>query len=144
MGKLLRFARLPFADQALLVEALLWLALWRLLILLFPFKRLMPALSGPEGGGEEALSSLQAARAARIGWAVEAVGRRTPWRSTCLVQAAAGKAMLRRRGIGSTLFIGVQQAEAASLKAHAWLQCGSRILTGASGHRAYRVLSAFS
>ena len=144
MSTLLRFARLPFADQLLLAEALVWLAAWRLLILLFPFKKLMPTPSAPADGASPSLGLAQSTLAARVGWAVEAVGRRTPWRSTCLVQAAAGKAMLRRRGIGSTLFIGVQPTEADSLKAHAWLQCGGRILTGASGHGAYRVLSTFS
>lgn len=144
MSKLNRAFRLPFADQWLLAETLVWLGLWRLLILLFPFKRLMPALSTPSAGSPPALSAAQTAMAVRVGWAVELAGRYTPWHSTCLVRAATGKAILSRRGIGSTLFIGVLQADSSSLKAHAWLQSDGRILTGASGYEAYQVLSSFS
>jgi len=61
--------------------------------------------------------------ATRIGWAVQAAAAHTPWQSTCLVQALAGIAMLRRRKLAGALYLGIAKDAIApqSLAAHAWL-----------------------
>jgi hypothetical protein len=74
----------------------------------------------------------QLACAQRVGWAVRAVAGRTPWTSTCLMQAVAGAALLRRRRIPAQVHFGVAKdpAQPDGLSAHAWLTCGGRVLTG--------------
>lgn len=52
------------------------------------------------------------------------------FRCTCLVQAVAGKIMLERRGISHALVLGVRKDGDTQLQAHAWLQCGDRIVLG--------------
>ena len=64
---------------------------------------------------------------------MRAVGRRFPWLFICLPQAMAAQAMLRRRGIASSITFGarrpsVQGGKAAEL--HAWLHHGDQMLTG--------------
>jgi hypothetical protein len=71
-----------------------------------------------------------------FGWAVRAVSRRTPWTSTCLMQALAGATMLRRRGVPCTVHLGVASA-GAGYDAHAWLSVGDHVLTGQSGMEHY-------
>ena len=53
------------------------------------------------------VSTDQLEKAAEIGRAVHAASSRTPWASSCLVQALAAQRMLQARGIGGVFFIGV-------------------------------------
>ena len=80
-----------------------------------------------------------------IGWAVRAVASRTPWTSTCLIQALAATQMLRRRGIAGTLTLGVMTSPDKNerIKAHAWLQQGAVFLTGEDGHQCYTPISSY-
>jgi hypothetical protein len=68
----------------------------------------------------------------------------TPWNSNCLVQTIAAKLILQRRGVSSTLYLGVAPDTHEALQAHAWLRSGSIILTGAPGHRRYTVIATFT
>ena len=71
----------------------------------------------------------------------------TPWESACLAQAFAAKAMLRCRGITSTLYLGLaknEQGGQSGLLAHAWLRSGSLILTGEPGKDQYTVVATFA
>jgi hypothetical protein len=67
----------------------------------------------------------------RIGWAVNAVGRRLPGR-TCLSEALAADVMLCRRGYASSVRLGIRKTRGASNapEAHAWVECGGTIVTG--------------
>ena len=58
--------------------------------------------------------------------------RNVPWNAVCLPQAMAAKAMLARRGQGSSLHLGTAMAE-DGLAAHAWLVAGDEIVVGEDG-----------
>jgi len=90
------------------------------------------------------IQSDQETRTRQVGWAVRAVARRTPWKSNCLVQAVAAKIMLRRRGIPSTVYLGVAKDPGKDLSAHAWLRSGDVILTGKRNSGEFTVLSVFT
>ena len=80
----------------------------------------------------------------RIAWAVSAVARRLPSRTTCLVEALAAEAMLRRRGFAPTLRIGVREpgSDATLLEAHAWVECAGSVVIGGRANLAdYAVFS---
>ncbi len=95
-----------------------------------------------------------AVRVARI---VEAVSRRLPLRRRCLTQAIAAKLMLQRRGVSSTLRLGLGRIPIVTsssgtdssgtdpfkgIVAHAWLSVGGSIILG--GDEAdYRIVASF-
>ncbi len=85
------------------------------------------------------------ATAERVGAAVRAAARRLPG-TTCLAEALAAEAMLRRRGIPSTRHIGVRApARGRRLDAHAWLESDGTVIVGnTSDLDGYRVLSRTS
>ena len=58
--------------------------------------------------------------------------------------AMAGKKILDRRGIPSTLYLGLAKDEECGLKAHAWLRTGPMIVTGAEVRQDYHVINSFS
>jgi len=132
------------AGRGLLLEAVFWLGLARLAVLLLPFRRVASHLGTHCYETRDTNLTLPAAaRALTITRSVQRAARNLPWECQCLVQAVAGKAMLRRRGIPSTLYLGVAKDEEAHLCAHAWLRCGNVILTGREGANRFTVVSTF-
>ncbi|EME71274.1 hypothetical protein H261_03728 [Paramagnetospirillum caucaseum] len=137
-----KLRRASAAEILLLMEAMTLLCVVKAGVLTLPF-RWLAALTGLE------LSSATTAEKAGpegdpewVGKAVRAMAARTPWKSTCLVQAITGAIMLRRRGIPASLLLGV--AKESGLIAHAWLKSGDVFVTGYAGHQTYRVISVFT
>ena len=123
-----KFIALPRADKWLLCEACLALALARLLVLTVPFRFVARWLAmAPETAGSDD------GRITRICHAVETAARHVPFNAVCLPQAMAAKAMLARRGCGSSFHLGVSLSSPGGMSAHAWLEAGGRIVIGASG-----------
>lgn len=139
-----RRARLSFAEWGALIEAALCLALVRAAILAVRF----PSLSRHLGARmrESTHDDDEAKRPVlrRIRWAIGAVSRRAPWRCMCLEQAIAAKLMLRRRGIESTLYLGVARHEGETIQAHAWLRSGSVYVVGGETRSLYTIVSTFA
>jgi len=64
----------------------------------------------------------------RIGWAVGSAARFLP-DATCLPQALAAEAILRRRGHPADLRLGVTR-DANGVEAHAWVESYGRVIVG--------------
>ena len=107
---------------------------------MLPFRVIVPFLgiAGAESRQEE--DSEWECLIRRVAWALGVAGRRTPWTSTCLARALAGHVMLHRRGISSTLTLGV----APSLAAHAWLRCGAFDVCGGAEAESYTPVARFA
>jgi len=144
MSRLRKFLALPLADRGCLVEAGLWLGLARLAILVLPFRWIARGLGRQMVRSPEDAGAASAALLDRISWAVATASRHLPWDCLCLAQALAAKAMLKRRGMPSTLYLGLAKDGEAQLQAHAWLRCGKRILTGQRGMAGFTVIATFA
>lgn len=69
------------------------------------------------------------ALAARVAWSVDRAARLVV-RPTCLVRAMAGQRLLRMKGHGSAISVGVRTSGDAGFEAHAWLRAGDAIILG--------------
>lgn len=136
--KLRSALRLRPADVPLVAEAALMLGIARICVLFVPFRVLAKWLSHAPDAAQ-----FDAARGKRIGWAVQMASRNVPWNAVCLPQAIAAKAMLALRGQGSAFHLGAMIEADGSLSAHAWLESGGRIVTGASGMKGMSHLTRF-
>ncbi len=83
------------------------------------------------------------ATAIRISRAIERASRVTPWVSNCLPQAMTAKQMLQKRGLRSTLYLGLATDKNGKILAHAWLRCGAFYVTGGRG-QGFTVVGAFA
>jgi hypothetical protein len=144
MERLRKFLLRSWSDRALLLEALAWLSLAKLLIHGIPFRWLAPRLGRVMTTSPESVSEPERALARRVGWAVEAVARHSPIGFVCFPQAVAAKWMLRCRGLPSTLYLGVRLPAKDRLAAHAWLRVGDRILTGREQSYRHKPLVSFA
>jgi hypothetical protein len=142
---LMKLGQLGKGRRALLFEAVAWLLLARLSLLLVSFPRLARHLgtvvtpADPRAGQAASGNSADAARlAAEIGWAVTRAARHVPFKAVCLPQAIAARLMLRRRGVTSVLHFGARTGSAKPIDAHAWLDAAGVKVTG------YPVADAFT
>lgn len=140
----MQFIRLPRREQVLYLEALMLTGAARLAMVLLPEPKLM-ALLGTRRE-ETPLEPVDAANAdmKKIGRVVAIISRHTPWKSKCLVQALAARAMLNRRGIENTLYLGVAKDGQNGMVAHAWLRSGTEVVTGGPEYKRFAVVAHFT
>jgi Transglutaminase-like superfamily len=116
------------SDRRTMIEAAGFLVLVRMGLWTLPFPALRAAIERiPPRARRPRIDT-----AADVGRIVDAVARRVPMPMTCLVEALAAKAMLRRRGRQATLHFGVRSGRIATpaLDAHAWLVCDGCVVVG--------------
>lgn len=83
----------------------------------------------------------------QTGMIVRAVFRSSkyaPWNTRCLINAIAGKFLMNRYRIPSTLYLGVAKEQGSRLIAHAWLKSGDQFITGRRGSSKFTVVSTFA
>jgi hypothetical protein len=131
-SRLRKFIRLPTADRQLLGSAAASIVKARLVLMFVPVRKILQPVAPS--------ASAQETDTAKISWAIETAGRIVPAGTNCLVRAIAGREMLARRGISSRIRLGVAKDSPDLLRAHAWLECGDRIITGEGEHRNYAAL----
>ena len=144
MRSLGKFLRLSSSDRRLFVEAAIWLGIGRLAVLVVPFRRIAPFLGRHMAESPQTTESEHKEIAERISWVVQTASRHMPWECKCLTQAIACKSMLKRRGLRTTLYLGVAKGDEENLKAHAWLRTGDLIVTGARDIDRFIVVSTFA
>ncbi|MEA3440909.1 MAG: lasso peptide biosynthesis B2 protein [Chloroflexota bacterium] len=128
----------------LLVETTFWLLLSRLAILVLPFRWVMRSCGTQHALSPESIPEEQIPIVEHITWAIDAVRWATPWDSNCLARSIASKRLLRRRGLSSTLYLGVSKSDPRTIIAHAWLRCGEVYITGTPGHEDFTVVTTFA
>jgi hypothetical protein len=150
--KLAAVMRLDRFRRALMIEAVLWLALIRLALMIVPFRRVAGWLGDLAPPGKAAEPSTigprgeDGARLAReIGWVVSRTASNVPFKALCLHQAIVAKIMLRRRGVPSTLYFGVApgRSPGEALRAHAWLDAAGAAVTGHPVSRDFTEIACF-
>jgi len=100
------------------------------------------AMGWTEGTAQLGLKGNDLKRAAAVGDAIAAANRLFRFREACLAEAIAGKWMLARRGVATTLYVGMRIRGSAAMAPrseitahigmHAWLTAGTKTITGAS------------
>ena len=125
------------------VEAASYLTVASLAIRFVPFRRLIPlftrALPGAELTGPARTRAIADVRRAVLG-----VAARLPNRPVCFPRAVAAQAMLRRRGVGTTLCYGVNTAPDRGLNAHVWLNAGNEGVIGQEIAAQFPLLATYS
>ena len=143
-NRLGKFLALPWCGRRLLIEAAFALGAARLVLALLPFRRIAARLGR---AGEESADTIPPALdsiAEQVGWAAETMARHLPWESSCLAKALSAWWMMGRRGIAGTVYFGVARNPGRPFDAHAWLRCGTRIVTGGEGQEGFAVLAMFA
>jgi hypothetical protein len=116
-----------------------YLGIARAAVVALPFRMIAPRLGIARA--ESPATTVVPTGSGAVARAVAAAAHRPPWRSRCLEQAIAAQAMLRRRGIESTLYLGVAKDPVV---AHAWLRVGPVNVTGGEDVERFAVVASFA
>jgi hypothetical protein len=146
MSRWTLFTRRSGRERLLLLEALAGLCWDKARVRWLPFRRVAATLGVPQRETPPIISAAERRHAVSVSWAVQAAARHAPIKFVCLPQAMTAQRMLRRRGIASTLYLGVSpdRANPRALAAHAWLRAGDKIVTGADQASHHRQLAWFA
>ena len=144
-AELARARTTPPRDLLLASEAFGWLGALRVAVALVPLRRLASLLGVTPAEPSLCFENVTERTDVedRIGWAIRASSGRTPWESTCLVQALAGLAMLRVRGLDGTIFLGIARTADGEVAAHSWLRRGDRLVTGGANRATFTAVAAY-
>lgn len=136
----LRLSPLGVRDRALLIEAALMLTVASLVIALVPFRRIAKWASALTIAPRPAQDL---AKVGRAGKAIEAWGRRLPWKTVCFQKGLALHWMLQRRDIASLLHYGVDRHAEQGLRAHVWISVNGDIVMGGEIAHEFACLAVF-
>ena len=127
-------------EYLLFVESWFLLSLSRLMILFFHFKFIASKIGDPqtETSSEIDVDSI----VADIQIAVARGVKYSFFNSKCYDQALATTFMLKRRGISSTIYFGLNK-DGSQLSAHAWVRCGQLIVSGSRGYEKFTPVAWF-
>ena len=124
-----RFVRLGWRRQRLLILACATVALCRLGLWVLPFRRASKLAARLSAGRDICPADDVAGLLVEVSSAVRLASRAVP-DSTCLVRALAARVLLGRRGVRSEIRYGVGRGPDGRFRAHAWLECGGRVIVG--------------
>lgn len=124
------------------LEAFGALAAARLLLGTVPFAWLRPILGVSTRATIDDIRPPRDSVVTAVAKGISRAAARLPWHSTCLVRALAGRLMLMRRGVPSTLVLGVTKDQ-GDLLAHAWLVARDGVVCGGREASAYSPLASF-
>jgi hypothetical protein len=130
-----RFLALPSADRRLLCEALLTVLLVRAALWVLPLRMIHGRLVrlGPVAARRPAIDVDRLSRAVGI------AAKRVP-AASCLTQALALQALVRRRGSSSRVRVGFRLEPSGELSGHAWLERDGEVLIGGGRLDEFRTL----
>lgn len=136
-----KFFRASWQDRLLLLEASISLLMAASAIRVLPF-RVLGRLAARPVRRAAPPSNARVSKLNRIRWAIGVCARRMPW-ARCFQQGLAAQVMLRRRGIGSTLYYGAAPNQQQGLSAHVWVRDGDIDVVGGEIASAFAVLATF-
>ena len=137
MSKLSTFLALDAADKIASLEAMVLVLYAKWLIAQVPPRRWRSRF-GAVARSSETAQDIATVR--RVRFAIMRALNNVPGAPNCLPQAMAGRWMLDRRGIGSSLFLGTQRDAAGKARFHAWLKVGDEWVTGLCDETQYSLL----
>ena len=81
----------------------------------------------------------------RISLIIKIIEKSSPWHTKCLAQAILARTILGFYRIPYVAHLGaiLNSNQKMTMKAHAWIKVGNRIVTGREGHRSFTIIGTF-
>ena len=124
------------------IEAALWLIGAKVALKFVPFARLARLFERPTRG-PELRGEARALAISTVRWTIQSTARRLPGHIVCFPRGIAAQAMLRRRGISTTLIYGAATLPGQGLTGHVWVMDGDEGVIGHKKAGDYRELARY-
>ena len=126
------------------IRAYIYTGIARAYILFVPFNKLKKKMGKVKAESPEEVDIDIIKKAKKVSWIVTTAASHTPWESKCLVQALTAQKLLKRKGISTTIYLGVKKDRKNNMLAHAWIWCGSYYVTGGYNREGYAVVAKYA
>ncbi|EEL48444.1 MULTISPECIES: lasso peptide biosynthesis B2 protein [Bacillus cereus group] len=143
MKKVKKFLALNPKTKILFIDAFFLLG-WARILKMISFSKVAPSLGEKEVETTFTLNEWNKETLKEVSRAIQIMSQHTFWESQCLVKAIAAMKLLEKRGIESTLYLGMAKDEDGTLIAHAWLRSGSYYVTGLEGMERFTIVGKFA
>lgn len=121
-------------NRRITIEAWVFCMWYRFVVFNVPMEKLEKHLGVRDEETPEEVMNRDMYWALRASYETNRIANKTPWDSKCLVRALAARRILIRRGVHTTLYLGVRNSDDEyRIGAHAWLRCGTFYVTGGDG-----------
>ena len=148
-GLMRRALAVPFRRKLMVLEALARVSAAWMMIRLLPYRlwrrRLGILVSNPPP--EEPLDAARNLVIDDVAWAHHALQRLFGTAFTCLMLAVSARDMLARRGVESSIILGIERKPEPSrqqeLGAHAWVKYGNRYIVGQQGSSRFTPVAVY-
>ncbi|WP_423231149.1 lasso peptide biosynthesis B2 protein [Clostridium grantii] len=138
------FLSIRWSDKLLFFKAYIITGIARMAILFLKFNIVKKYMGNPKTESPYILDKEVYRSAKKVSWAVNQASKYTPWESRCLVKAITAQRLLKKKGIYSTIYLGVNKDESNKMNAHAWLRCGELFVTGGYEKNDFKEVAKFS
>lgn len=137
-----RLRRMSVRRLGLVVEAALSLLLARLAIKLFPF-RLLVWYCNRHSKKHEVIGPERDHLRMEVSRAIDRAASILPGKTVCFPRGIVAQSMLRRRGVGTTLYYGAATLPEVGLTSHVWVRDGEEGVVGHSNSANYQILAHY-
>ena len=126
-----KFFEITGREQVMMLEAFYWLVIYTFLIYVMPFRWWQESIGQKmQPLQEKPLTREQLWQIREVRRAVFRANKVLFGLAKCFALSLTLKKMLQKRGMDSTLYLGVKKNGHESLLAHAWLKCGDITVYG--------------
>ncbi|HEY4785222.1 MAG TPA: lasso peptide biosynthesis B2 protein [Bacteroidales bacterium] len=143
MNDVKKFFRLTPVDKKLFFEALFTSIRVKLMVTFLPLRWYARQLGVQHSLSSDSSDDNSYSLVYKISQAIVRCRKSIPWQNRCLVEAITAKRMLQKRGLQSTLYLGVNKKD-KKMTAHAWLRCGTIFVTGNRGKDNFVTVNTFA
>ncbi len=144
MSKVIKFIHLPWFEKGLFFEAIVITLLARIFNAFVPFHKFSSYLGVPHKETSFELAPEHEQLIQTVYIAMRRSTKYLPFKRKCIIEAIVVKKLLDKFDIKSTVYFGVTRNGERNLIAHAWLRCGSSIVTGKKGMEKFVPVEWFS
>lgn len=131
-------------ERRLFVAAILLTAFFRVALWVMPFRRLIAWQGVPGAESPDVADPGSRPFREALHRALQLTARYASGAATCYTLCLAGKWLLRRKRLTSTLYVGFRKSEEGRYEGHAWLRSYDAWITGGGSRSLYDVHSYYS
>ncbi|NDC76929.1 MAG: lasso peptide biosynthesis B2 protein [Chitinophagia bacterium] len=131
-------------ERRLFAAAFLLTACFRIALLVMPFRRVIGWQGVPGEESPDAADPTSRPYREALHRALLLAARYAPGLATCYTLCLAGKWLLRRKGLPSTLYVGFRKVGDGRYEGHAWLRSYDAWISGGGSRSLYDVHSFYT
>jgi hypothetical protein len=138
------FKRLPADEKKMFFIAIFLVIKVKILTSLFPLRFYSSSLGVQHKSILQTMDGQELTPLYKVLRTLKRTSSYLPFKNKCLVDAIVAKKMLKKLGLGSTLYLGVGRESEKKIVAHAWLKCNGTIVAGERGMERFVAVEWFS